>query len=360
MFFRRAPKPSNSEVHVPSLGTSFPVASKQTLLDGALRAKVDIPFSCRVGSCGTCALKLVSGRIKARTEFAYVLSERALADGYVLACQSVPLDAKLEIELGPTCDEWQPAELVQSDELGRDIHRVLLRPARRADYVPGQFIVVRPRGMGAAREYSLACAPQADAEHYELCVRRVSGGLVSSWLTDRAHLGASVEVTAPRGRFHYRGTRKASVFLAGGSGIGPIKAMLETLVDAPVHPRVHLFYGARYRSEIAYEPALLALKARWKTRFELKFVVSREAVHDERAVFGRVSDWLEEVAEVAHTAEFYVCGGGEFVRGVEGHVRALGVQAENVWTERFAAARRAEPERNMNDVRCDASGAVRG
>ena len=63
----------------------------ETLLQAAERHGVPFPSSCRVGGCGTCRCRLVEGRVRERTDTAYLLSADELDRGTILACQSVPL-----------------------------------------------------------------------------------------------------------------------------------------------------------------------------------------------------------------------------------------------------------------------------
>ncbi|MDI3408781.1 ferredoxin--NADP reductase [Streptomyces cavernicola] len=65
------------------------------LLDVLLAAGVDAPYSCREGACAACTCRVVNGEVKLlRNE---VLDEQDLTDGYVLACQAVPLTERVEV-----------------------------------------------------------------------------------------------------------------------------------------------------------------------------------------------------------------------------------------------------------------------
>ncbi|MFF9145766.1 2Fe-2S iron-sulfur cluster-binding protein [Streptomyces sp. NPDC014861] len=65
------------------------------LLDALLAAGVDAPYSCREGACSACTCRVVTGEVRmVRNE---VLDDRDLADGYVLACQALPLTDRVEI-----------------------------------------------------------------------------------------------------------------------------------------------------------------------------------------------------------------------------------------------------------------------
>jgi 3-phenylpropionate/trans-cinnamate dioxygenase ferredoxin reductase subunit len=81
---------------------SFVVQAGQTILEAALTAGIDFPYSCQVGSCASCKCQLKSGEIRALLDFAYVLEDHELDQGMILACQST---AKSDLEIGLINDE---------------------------------------------------------------------------------------------------------------------------------------------------------------------------------------------------------------------------------------------------------------
>lgn len=65
------------------------------MLDVLIDADLDPPYSCREGICGACACRLVTGQVEmAHNE---VLEPGDLADGYILACQSVAASAEISV-----------------------------------------------------------------------------------------------------------------------------------------------------------------------------------------------------------------------------------------------------------------------
>jgi len=94
-------KKGPKEVSLNSDQFKFEVEPEQNVLDAALKAGVAFPHDCRVGSCGSCACKLTSGKIKATADFSYVLDGEQIKDGMILACQSrakTPLSIDVEID----------------------------------------------------------------------------------------------------------------------------------------------------------------------------------------------------------------------------------------------------------------------
>ncbi len=77
--------------------TSAPYCSGETLLETARRSNVALSSSCENGDCGTCMVELRKGQVQMRQN--NVLDERDLEEGYVLACQSVPVTETVEVAL---------------------------------------------------------------------------------------------------------------------------------------------------------------------------------------------------------------------------------------------------------------------
>ncbi len=72
-------------------GIIIDVNPGETLLNAALRANIDFPHSCRVGGCAACKCKLQRGRVRELTDNSYILSDKELEQGYILACQATPI-----------------------------------------------------------------------------------------------------------------------------------------------------------------------------------------------------------------------------------------------------------------------------
>ena len=73
-------------------GLAQPVAcdEKTFVLSAALRDGIAIPYSCRVGGCGTCKVQLLEGKVKEFTDKTYLLSQEELRANYILSCQCQP------------------------------------------------------------------------------------------------------------------------------------------------------------------------------------------------------------------------------------------------------------------------------
>jgi 3-ketosteroid 9alpha-monooxygenase subunit B len=82
-------------VELDGIATALPWPPGTRMLDVLIDAGLAVPYSCRQGICGACACQLVAGQVEmAHNE---VLDAADLADGYVLACQAVPLTPEVRV-----------------------------------------------------------------------------------------------------------------------------------------------------------------------------------------------------------------------------------------------------------------------
>jgi ring-1,2-phenylacetyl-CoA epoxidase subunit PaaE len=93
-----APDGPASQVTVVLDGRATTVALPRTstVLEGAQRARPDLPFACKGGVCGTCRAKVVSGEVHMRRNFALDVNETD--DGFVLTCQSTPVTDEVTVD----------------------------------------------------------------------------------------------------------------------------------------------------------------------------------------------------------------------------------------------------------------------
>lgn len=76
--------------------TTTALSRETSVLDGAQKARPDLPFACKGGVCGTCRAKVTEGEVDMRRNFA--LEEAEVAEGFVLTCQSVPVSDVLTVD----------------------------------------------------------------------------------------------------------------------------------------------------------------------------------------------------------------------------------------------------------------------
>lgn len=153
------------------------------------------------------------------------------------------------------------AEIVAHERRSRDIAVLTMKPLQQLEYRAGQYLSIEspehhPR---VWRTYSMANAPRANGT-MDFHVRALGAGWLSGALVRRAKVGDLVRLAAPMGTMvlDRRSTRDI-VFLAGGTGLAPIRALLDELTSFNRTRWVHLFFGARDRQDLYDLPFLQGL-----------------------------------------------------------------------------------------------------
>ena len=234
---------------------SFVVDPEQNILDAALKAGVPFPHDCRVGSCGSCACKLTSGKIKPTADFSYVLDGKQLKDGMILACQS---RAKTPVSIDVEIDSDAKASVTKSYEgivkkvtpLTHDIMELTIGiDGLEHNGMAGQYSELLVKQVGNSRSYSFAKAPSNEnPEELSFFIRNVPKGRFSKWLFGKDPTGQKLEVNTPFGSFYYRDGKGPMVCIAGGSGMSAVKAILEqAAIDQVERDAIYLFGSFYYR-----------------------------------------------------------------------------------------------------------------
>jgi ferredoxin-NADP reductase len=199
-------------------------------------------------------------------------------------------------------------------------------------YAPGQAVLVGAHGNARRRPYSLASAPE-DAQRdraLELLVGTDAGVGPDTPFVPAA--GALVDVEGPIGSFTFPANpaNRHFLFVAGGTGIAPLRAMLRHALMVP-HATIGLVYSARTSTDFAYGDELTALAE--AGRIELRQAVTRSAPPDWPGARGRVSRALLE--PLVHDPETlcFVCGPPTLVDEVSKLLEQLGVDRARIRVE---------------------------
>jgi ferredoxin-NADP reductase len=206
-------------------------------------------------------------------------------------------------------------------------------------YQPGQAVLVGSASSEARRPYSIANGPARSARdrRLELLVGLGEDG------TPGPHLpvvdaGIPLTLEGPFGSFVWPSATddEAVLFVAGGSGIAPLRAMLQELLDqGAAAPRLKLLYSARAPEEFAFDAELRALSGEGRLRYHR--TATREAGPGWHGDRGRISRaQLESLVDSPETLCF-VCGPAALVHEVPRMLREIGVAPERIRVEEWTA-----------------------
>ncbi len=201
------------------------------------------------------------------------------------------------------------------------------------DYEPGQAVLVAAKG-APRRPYSIAASPQ-DARRND-CIELLVG--VGANGTPGPHLtlepGSEVDVEGPLGSFTFPSdpTERRFVFIAGGTGIAPLRAMLRHALTMRGH-RIGLFYSARTPEDFAYETEFRTLAE--TGRIELRQTVTRAVDGDWSGARGRIG--RAELQGIVHDplTLCFICGPPTLVGEMSAQLADLGVARSLIRVEEW-------------------------
>nr|WP_019856229.1 FAD-binding oxidoreductase [Actinopolyspora mortivallis] len=172
--------------------------------------------------------------------------ERAWAEAYTL--MATTMNNAAAADDGPA---WYNGEVVHHERLSWDLAVVRVQPEYPVPYQAGQYVSVEVPQRPRLWRYLSPANPPSEDGTMEFHVRSVPGGWVSRAIVGHAQPGDQWRMGAPMGRLAVdRHSERDVVMVAGGTGIAPLRAIVEELTQYGDNPNVHLFYGGRTRDDL--------------------------------------------------------------------------------------------------------------
>jgi CDP-4-dehydro-6-deoxyglucose reductase len=264
------------------------------------------------------------------------LSDSDKAAGFVLTCCAKPSsDLELEADYHPELAEIKKATVpckVDSIEFPADDVAVLkLRfpPAILFKYLPGQYIELIYNGL--RRSYSIANF-QAVSDGIELHIRRVPDGKFSEQVFAPLQSNELLRMEGPLGTFFVRKGKAPLIFLAGGTGFAPVKAMVEQLISEGSDREIHMYWGAQTVSGFYSDLAL-----NWASKYS--------NIHYTPVLSGRDLTWEGRTGYVHRAVmedfsglsryEVYACGSPIMIDAARSDFEKQGLHERSFYSDSF-------------------------
>ena len=310
----------------------------QTILDAALAQDVPYPHGCQSGNCGACKSRLYGGEVEMSPYSEYALNGEEKAEGLILACRAVPWsDAEVGwLEVDETV--LHPRRLLLCrvaalDGVTHDIKRVRLEIESGGPFTfsAGQYARV-VFGEQPARDYSMANGP--DQPVLELHIRLMAGGGASVYVAERLKLGELVRVEGPFGSSFLRESHRGPILaIAGGSGLAPMKSIVETALARGTSQPIRLYFGVRDERDLYLQDHFLTLAER-HPNFRFTPVLSQPS-----AATHRRTGFVHEAVDADHHGfdgcKAYLAGPPVMVEAATAMLHARGMRREDIHADAF-------------------------
>lgn len=266
-------------IDIRSARTNLEMRADQTILDAALAAGLPYPHGCRSGRCGACKSRLIQGEVELLQHSPFALTDEEKAGGLVLACRALPVTDTAVAWLGSGDEDvaQTPQQrngiVTRLEDLTHDIKlvRIETEDGGSARFVAGQYAQVSFDRV-PARSYSMA--NRHGDGGVEFHIRHVVGGTTSQHVHHGLMVGDKVTLEYPMGSSYLRENHAGPILcIAGGSGLAPIKSIVETALAHGMKQPIHLYFGARTERDLYLVDHFRAL-AEWHANLFFHAVLS--------------------------------------------------------------------------------------
>jgi Na(+)-translocating NADH:ubiquinone oxidoreductase F subunit len=363
-----------------SLLRSVEAPQGETVYVALARNGLNLPSNCGGGqSCGLCEVRVRGSAPRATAADRAHLDEAKLKMGFRLAC-NVPVNDDLQVEAAGGANLWtqRSATVERVTAVTPFLREIVLKPdqAPGDEFQPGAYLqvhvpeyhlpherLVRPsehledwsalslpdtlsNRESVRRSYSLA-APVVDEDGRLTLLARFSPG----HQTKRSHPpgrgstylytlqpGDRVQFSGPFGDFAIRPGGREKVFIGGGAGMAPLRAMIRSLLASNAGERIHFWYGARNLRDAPYVDEMARL-AQQHPNFSWHLVLSEAAECDDALLKGLVHEAAHDHLLQTHPSlmdcDFYLCGPPAMLSATRRLLGQLGVPEQHVRFDDF-------------------------
>jgi len=313
------------------------------LLSTLTSEKIFIPSACGGrGTCGLCKLKVLEGAGPLLPTEEPYLSEEEKQSDVRLSCQvKVRGDLKIEIPSELFAIREYTCKCVSIIDLTHDIKqfRFELVEPEQIDFIPGQYVqllapVYKKGGEEVYRAYSVSSDP-ADTSSIELIIRLVPGGICTTYCFEYLKVGDEVKINGPYGDFGLSDTDTPIVFIAGGSGMAPIKCILHHMKNTGNKRRATYYFGANIMKELF----LIDLMRNFESELEdftfVPVVASPATDENWNGERGLVTEAVQRNLKDASECEAYLCGSAGLIDAAIKVLTELGMKKEAIFYDKF-------------------------
>jgi len=266
------------------------------------------------------------------------LTAEDIAKNKILSCCCAPktdieIDAEDLSRLKGIETKTLPARVNNLTKHSEHIIEVELRlpPTAQLAYVEGQYIDILAAGV--KRSYSIANASTQGSLSFFM--KRVQDGVMSNYWFDAAKENDLLRIEGPKGTFFFRGRKKHAVFLATGTGIAPVKSILDQLSNDyssnMQEKTLTVYWGNRFEEDFFWQPEYANLNVRFVP------VLSRPH-KDWLGKSGYIQQVMMEEVQSLNDVEVYACGSLDMIHASSELLCSQGLDEQDFYADAFVSS----------------------
>jgi CDP-4-dehydro-6-deoxyglucose reductase len=320
-------------------GKLFTCDSNTTVFEAAKKNGIILEHSCLTARCRSCAVQVESGTTIDKLDD-LVLSAEEKSNNWMLSCNTIPTsDLVLDLEDLGNIQIFDkkiiPAKIQAINKLNDTVIEVSLRlpPNSNFGYNSGQYVNITKGSI--KRSYSVANA-HGETGLLTFLIKKYENGQMSNYWFDQAKENDLVRIEGPIGSFFLRESEVENIiFLATGTGVAPIKAILESIAELPnklSNKKIWIFTGARHENDLFWHPKEL------NGILNLKYIpVLSQASENWNGEKGYVQDIVIKQNIPLENAQVYACGSNNMIESAKKTLSENGLNTKNFFSDAFVA-----------------------
>lgn len=317
--------------------------SGKSLLSSLRRQKIHIPTSCGgKGKCGLCKLKVFDMQSQLTPAEEILLDKEEKKSNIRLSCQvKIQSDLKIIIPQEILDVKEFSCKCLEVTDLTYDIKRFKFQiPAsEKISYTPGQYMQLtvpayEKSKLPITRAYSIATNPN-DTNCIEFVIRRVPNGISTGYLFDYLKIGEMIRIKGPFGQFKLSETDVPIIFIAGGSGMSPIKCILHQMKNTGNKRKAIYYFGANKVKDLFYVELMEQFEKELPNFRFVPAVASPDNDENWSGKTGLVTEVVREDLQNASESEAYLCGSPGMIDSSIKVLKELGTKEENIFYDKF-------------------------
>lgn len=319
------------------------VTGGESLLATLKGQGIFIPSACGGrGTCSFCKLKILDGGGPITPTEQPLLDEQEIADNVRISCQvKVRNDIRIRVpeELFSIREYRGTVERIR--DLTHDIKelRIRLVEPETIEFRPGQYVQLEAPAYGdnpdpVYRAYSVASSPD-ETDSIELIVRRVPGGICTTWVFEHLEEGQEVRFNGPYGEFRLSDADgKPMIWIAGGSGMAPFWSIVRYMKAHDIARPCRYFFGAVAPRDLFLVEELnqLAKELDW---FEFIPALSGQDLPDWDGEKGLITAVVDRHVKEDPEQEGYLCGSAGMIDAAVKVLKAKGIPEASIFYDKF-------------------------
>jgi len=320
------------------------VEGGSSLLSSLAAEGIFIPSACGgKGSCGLCKLKIIDGAGDILPTESAWLSDEERKNKIRLSCQvKVKGNLKLEIPEEYFLVKEFSCKVISIKDLTHDIKELTLKliSPDEVKFKAGQFMQIRVPEYELSKQevyraYSISSSP-AETGNVEFEIRLVPNGICTTYVHQYLKEGDVLSINGPYGEFYLRDSERELIFIAGGSGMAPIKSILLDMKNKGIKRKARYFFGAVTSKDLFLLDEMRQLE---KELHDFTFIPALSAPgpdDDWNGDTGLITEVLDRHVTSGDNVEAYLCGSPGMINACLKVLAAKDVPDNMIFFDKFA------------------------